>query len=383
MQDALLEDIYNALADGKNNKKGYYQFKKDFPQIVKKRGWRYKGAQNWRSKVIWETNHNASYNAARYQQQQKIKKLKPYLSYQHSGNSRNPRPQHLSWNGLTLPQDDPFWDTHYPPNGWGCRCRAVAHSKKDLQRQGRTLNKSPKIEYETKTIGIRSANPRTIRTPKGISPGFAYNPGKAFLEPFVPRPQYYSFLKTRGYKDLKLDSVPMPKANKITKEMISKVTNEKQAFKKIDEFLRAFGTKLGGKPIVFKDVAGTGIVMSDALFFAKDPQGKKLFLKAIKDKRLDYTAILANTIIRPDEIWQHWEKGYKNKWKLKRRYLKSFLIEGTKDYGIAAFEWDNVRRAWQANTVFTTYSKAGGNIPKEAIEYFLKQRVGVMLYKRR
>lgn len=27
---------------------------------------------------------------------------------------------------LTLRHDHPFWDTHFPPNGWGCKCRVVA-----------------------------------------------------------------------------------------------------------------------------------------------------------------------------------------------------------------------------------------------------------------
>lgn len=33
------------------------------------------------------------------------------------------RDSHLALNGLILPKDDPFWDTHTPPWEWGCRCR--------------------------------------------------------------------------------------------------------------------------------------------------------------------------------------------------------------------------------------------------------------------
>ncbi|MBQ7855294.1 MAG: hypothetical protein IJ352_09820 [Muribaculaceae bacterium] len=28
-------------------------------------------------------------------------------------------------HGVTLPIDDPFWDSFLPPNGWNCRCTAV------------------------------------------------------------------------------------------------------------------------------------------------------------------------------------------------------------------------------------------------------------------
>ncbi len=36
------------------------------------------------------------------------------------------RATHLALNGIILPKDDPFWDTHTPPWEWGCRCRIRA-----------------------------------------------------------------------------------------------------------------------------------------------------------------------------------------------------------------------------------------------------------------
>jgi SPP1 gp7 family putative phage head morphogenesis protein len=36
------------------------------------------------------------------------------------------RASHLALNGLILPKDDPFWQTHFPPWDWGCRCRTRA-----------------------------------------------------------------------------------------------------------------------------------------------------------------------------------------------------------------------------------------------------------------
>jgi len=38
----------------------------------------------------------------------------------------NVRDSHLALNGLILPKNDPFWDTHFPPWEWGCRCRTRA-----------------------------------------------------------------------------------------------------------------------------------------------------------------------------------------------------------------------------------------------------------------
>lgn len=33
------------------------------------------------------------------------------------------RDTHLALNGIILPKGDPFWEKHYPPWEWGCRCR--------------------------------------------------------------------------------------------------------------------------------------------------------------------------------------------------------------------------------------------------------------------
>lgn len=45
----------------------------------------------------------------------------PYLRYVTAGDERV-RHSHALLDGVTLPVDDPFWDAHYPPNGWNCRC---------------------------------------------------------------------------------------------------------------------------------------------------------------------------------------------------------------------------------------------------------------------
>lgn len=33
------------------------------------------------------------------------------------------RVSHRPLHGITLPKDDPFWLTYWPPNGFGCRCK--------------------------------------------------------------------------------------------------------------------------------------------------------------------------------------------------------------------------------------------------------------------
>ena len=47
--------------------------------------------------------------------------LHPYLMYR-IGSSLRHREEHKSWDGLILPKDDPWRDSHLPLNSWGCKC---------------------------------------------------------------------------------------------------------------------------------------------------------------------------------------------------------------------------------------------------------------------
>jgi hypothetical protein len=90
--------------------------------------------------------------------------------YRHSG-AEHPRLQHLAWNGLTLPADHPFWQTHYPPSGWGCRCRVVGANG---PQGARLLGGNP--EYNQPPAGWDSIDPKTGEPP-GIDKGWGYMPG--------------------------------------------------------------------------------------------------------------------------------------------------------------------------------------------------------------
>ncbi|MCI6643590.1 MAG: hypothetical protein MSH18_05255 [Bacteroidales bacterium] len=46
------------------------------------------------------------------------------LQYRTVGDERV-RQEHASLNRVTLPLSSSFWDEHFPPNGWNCRCSVV------------------------------------------------------------------------------------------------------------------------------------------------------------------------------------------------------------------------------------------------------------------
>jgi hypothetical protein len=112
------------------------EFRKNFDDIVAKHGWTgwtgqgSKPGEAWRTRVIYQTNIAASYAAGRRAQltDPALLSRRPYWRYVHNDSVTHPRPYHKLWGDqrLTLRHDHPFWDTHFPPNGWGCKCRVVA-----------------------------------------------------------------------------------------------------------------------------------------------------------------------------------------------------------------------------------------------------------------
>lgn len=169
----LLADLAGAVDKAIAEGETLEQFRKRFRQIVTDRGWHgwtgegTKAGEAWRTRVIYETNLITSYSAGRLEQ------LRAggyrYWMYKHS-DSRNPRPHHRALDGVVLPADDPFWQTHYPPNGWGCRCRAVGvDGPRSAQRLGGNFNKPlPR--------GWNTIDPKTGE-PVGIDKGWGYMPG--------------------------------------------------------------------------------------------------------------------------------------------------------------------------------------------------------------
>jgi len=181
MKEELIEDLRKAVDHAIAGGGTLQEFRKDFGRIVAAHGWSYNGGRNWRSRVIWETNLRQSYNAGREKQMQdpELRKRRPYGLYKH-GNSVTPRPEHLAWDGLVLRLDDPWWDTHTPMNGWGCKCRKMMVNRRDVERMGlKVSEKAPPLELREVVIDKGGPNERRVQVPKGIDPGFAYNPGTA------------------------------------------------------------------------------------------------------------------------------------------------------------------------------------------------------------
>lgn len=177
----LVADIQKALADALQKGTTITQFRKDFDATVQKYGWTYRGERGWRTSVIFDTNMRTAHMAGRWQQLQANKARRPFLQYRTAGDARV-RPQHRMWNGLIYPIDHSFWQTHYPPNGWGCRCTVRAYSQSDLDDGN--LGVSDDVEVKTREVISKDGEIKD-RVPVGIDPGWDHNVGQSWISPEI------------------------------------------------------------------------------------------------------------------------------------------------------------------------------------------------------
>lgn len=175
----LLHDLSQSIDRAISQGTGIEAFRNDFKQAVKKHDWHgwtgegSKAGQAWRTRIIYRTNASTAYAAGRYAQLQEGG-FDVWI-YHHNDSVTHPRPQHVAWNGVVLPASDPFWQSHYPPNGWGCHCYVTgAYSTDAAARQGGQPGK-PLPDDWNKT------NPKTGE-PYGIAKGWGYAPGASVAD---------------------------------------------------------------------------------------------------------------------------------------------------------------------------------------------------------
>ena len=146
-----------------------------------------------RLQTIFQSNMASARSAGQWNRAQRTKAALPYILYVRTA-SAEPRVEHLTWVGVILPIDDPWWATHWPPNGWGCKCsiRQITARERD-----KLLASDPKVTGISYTTEIPdNGPPRTFlnkRTgevttvPAGIDPGWGGNPGLDRAQTLVTR----------------------------------------------------------------------------------------------------------------------------------------------------------------------------------------------------
>jgi SPP1 gp7 family putative phage head morphogenesis protein len=118
-----LSDLSKMLTDADGKVVGFAEFRKNIEEYRSTAlGIDEQYNKNW---LYTEYNNavNSGLAAKRWKEFEETADLFPNLEYRTAGDSQV-RPEHEKLNGVIKPINDPFWDRYYPPNDWGCRCRA-------------------------------------------------------------------------------------------------------------------------------------------------------------------------------------------------------------------------------------------------------------------
>lgn len=129
-----------------------------------------------RLELIFNVNMRVSYAAGHWNAFERNKKARPWLRYVAIVDDRT-RPEHAARHNLCLPVDHPYWDKWAPPCGWRCRCTLQNLSDRDVERLRHELKFEPPADTLLNWANKRTGEIRSI--PRGIDPGWDYNPGKA------------------------------------------------------------------------------------------------------------------------------------------------------------------------------------------------------------
>lgn len=81
--------------------------------------------------------------AKKWADAERTQNLYPNLTYVAVMDDRT-RPLHRKWHGVTLPIDHVFWNSHYPPNDWACRC-TVRRTDKAAEDRGLKVEDMPSL----------------------------------------------------------------------------------------------------------------------------------------------------------------------------------------------------------------------------------------------
>ena len=207
MQIDVLSDMKKAVEKAIEDGQSFETFKKNIKPTLQQKGWwgkkqmtdpltgREVNAQlgsDRRLQLIYETNLRNAYQKGQYERTM-ASDLHPYLIYR-VGNSVKHREDHLSWNGLILPKDDPWWDDHFPQRKFRCKCytRAISEArKKRYERDGIRIPPTVDGSDPGGILHIQTQAPKTTyrsyynerkgtieRVPNGVDPAFNWFVGK-------------------------------------------------------------------------------------------------------------------------------------------------------------------------------------------------------------
>ena len=203
MKMDVLQDIRNLVQSAIDNGDSFGTFQQGMLRDLAAKGWGSDGvdlatmgvAEPWRLKTIYQTNLQTAYMAGRYKTMMANVDNAPFWQYVAVLDSRT-RPAHAALNGMIFRFDDPFWDTHYPPLGFNCRCRIIALNGADVAAWvasggfGVTSSEG-RMSWEDRIVSTKTGEIQKVAVYNdpltgmkiATDPGWSYNPGRVAFTP--------------------------------------------------------------------------------------------------------------------------------------------------------------------------------------------------------
>jgi len=265
-----------------------------------------------RLKTIFDTNVRTAYQAGKWQRIDRTKIAFPFLEYSSVMDGRE-RPEHHAWDGIILPVDHPWWDTHYGPCDWNCRCTAIQRSQRMLDRMGKKVDAAaPPANPSYQAVNKRSGEVFDLE--RGIGKGWDYNVGKEYLRGLAPTPLPGTFDGPDA-----VDAATQP-------------SRAQQAL--IDRFLTIFGVAPGGEAIWY-DRDGWPLSIGRGWFIAQG--GAVRLPTGAAGITIDR---IGAAIATPDRIAWSWVRAQDGRALLMRRYVRNQAGRATTvDIGREGWRW--------------------------------------------
>ncbi|KAB2921677.1 MAG: hypothetical protein F9K30_13990 [Dechloromonas sp.] len=340
-RDSLLSSLQAAIQKAIDQGTGLDEFRRDFRQIVTAEGWSYNGGEGWRTRTIFETNLRSAYSAGKWAQAMATKATRPWLRYTAVMDEAT-RPEHRAWHGTILRWDDPWWRTHMPPCGWGCRCTIQSLSDRDLKRFGwRPSEQAPPIVWEDRTIRTPDGDV-TVKVPQGIDYGFAHNPGAGAFghgaeTAAMERHGAWEPLMAPGAPEVAKPDIPVdpPRAG----------LGPRATPGDADDLRAVLRAALGGEDqAILTDPVGDQVLIGQAIVDHMLEQSRR------QDGREAFFPLLPELIEDPAEIWMGFaQNSVTGRVALRRRYIKAVDIGRGMRLGLVADQDDGW---WSGLTTF-------------------------------
>ena len=158
--EAIRAEILSALETGRTQKFVVDKFKK----ILDGAGHKMLG--DYHLETVFRTNMQMAYGVGRRKAMDDVADILPFWERVAVMDDRT-RPTHRAMDGITLPANHQFWDDHYPPDDFACRCsvRAVAEMPENYNAEqpnedARIIydddGNPAKAEYMTQVLDLKS-----------------------------------------------------------------------------------------------------------------------------------------------------------------------------------------------------------------------------------